>query len=81
MKIPLIRIGNSKGIVLSKTLIERYGFKEEIELRMNRDSLELKPVSSPRQGWDGAFLQMHKQGDDVMHDGDILDDDILEEWK
>lgn len=81
MKIPIIKIGNSRGIVLSKTMMERYGFKEEIEVQMKRDSLELKPLSSPRQGWDTAFQQMHELSDDMLPDNDILDDDTLEEWK
>lgn len=81
MKIPIIKIGNSRGIVLSKTMMERYGFKEEIEVQMKPDSLELKPLTSPRQGWDTAFQQMFEQSDDVLLDNDILDDDIIEEWK
>ena len=81
MKIPVIRIGNSKGILLSKTLIERYGIGEKIEMIMQADHIELKPVSRPRQDWEKAFQQMHQEGDDLLHDEDMLDDDILEEWK
>ena len=91
MKIPIIRIGNSKGIILSKTLIERYGFGEKIEITMKTNHLELKPLSVPRHGWDEAFKQMHERGDDRLLDndvldGDVLDDDVLdddlrEEWK
>jgi antitoxin MazE len=86
MEIPLIKIGNSKGILLSKTLIERYGFGEKIEILMNQDHLELRPLSLPRQGWDEAFKQMHEQGDDKLLDDDVLDDDVLdndlaEGWK
>lgn len=62
-------------------MMERYGFKEEIEVQMKRDSLELKPLSSPRQGWDTAFHQMHELSDDMPLDNDILDDDTIEEWK
>ena len=81
MKIPIIKIGNSKGILLSKTVMERYGFKDKAEIVLKRDSIELKVVNAPRQGWDEAFLQMHSKGDDSLPDNDVLDDDLLEEWK
>ncbi len=51
MEISIIRIGNSKGILLSKTLIERYGFGDKIEITMKQNHLELKPLSLPRQGF------------------------------
>lgn len=81
MKIPIIKIGNSKGILLSKTVMERYGFKDNVDLVMNQDSIELKVANAPRQGWDEAFLQMHIKDDDRLPDDDVLDDDLMEEWK
>ncbi|RLD71155.1 MAG: AbrB/MazE/SpoVT family DNA-binding domain-containing protein [Bacteroidetes bacterium] len=81
MEIALINIGNSKGIILSKTILEKYGFVEKIELVMKQDHLELKPVKPPRQGWDKAFKEMHERGEDRLLDDDVLDDDLWEEWK
>ena len=80
MKIPIIKIGNSKGILLSKTVLDQYGFGDKVEIVMKHDHLELKPVTAPRQGWDEAFMQMHEKGDDRLIGEDILDDNILEEW-
>jgi len=81
MKIPIIKIGNSKGILLSKTVMERYGFRDKAEILMKQDYLELKPATSPRQGWDESFRQMHRKGDDRLKNHDIPDHDHLEEWK
>jgi antitoxin MazE len=81
MEVPMIKIGNSKGILLSKTIIDRYGFGEKIEIVMKEDHIELKPVTLPRQNWDEAFKQMHGKGDDKMLNDDVLDDDLLQEWK
>lgn len=80
MKIPIIRIGNSKGIILSKTILERYGFGEKLEIFMENDHLKLKPLPPPREGWEEAFRKMHEEGDDRLIGDDILDDDHLEEW-
>ena len=80
MEIAIINVGNSKGILLSKTILEKYGFVEKIELIMKQDHLELLPVKPPRQGWDKAFKEMHESGEDELLFDDILDDDIIEEW-
>ena len=82
MEVPIIKIGNSKGIILSKTILERYGFTDKIEIVMEENHLELKPVTPPRQGWEEAFKKMHEEGDDeLLIDDDVLDDDIWEEWE
>jgi antitoxin MazE len=81
MEVPVIKIGNSKGILLSKTILERYGFGEKIEIVMKQGHIELQPVTPPRQGWDEAFREMHERGGDELLDDDVLDDDFLEEWE
>ncbi len=82
MEVPIIRIGNSKGIILSKTIVEKYGLGDKVEIVMKKDHIELKPVRPPREGWDEAFKEMHKRGDDeLLIDYDVLDDDFFEEWK
>lgn len=81
MEVPIIRIGNSKGIILSKTIVEKYGLGDKVEIVMKQDHIELKPVRSPREGWDAAFKEMHKRGDDRLIVPDVLDDDFFEEWK
>jgi len=81
MEIALIKVGNSKGIILSKTILERYGFENKIELVMEENHVELRSVKPPRQGWDEAFKEMHDRGDDELLINDILDDDVIEEWE
>ena len=81
MKIQVIKIGNSKGIILSKMLLERYKFGEKIEIVMKPNHLELRPAKSVRQGWDERFKEMHEQGDDRMLIDDLSEDEELEEWK
>ena len=81
MKVRIIRIGNSKGIILNKTLLERYAIGDRIEIIMKEDRIELKPVPPPREGWGEAFKRMHELGDDELIGDDVLSDDILEEWE
>ena len=62
MEVPIIKIGTSKGILLSKTLLERYEFGEKVEIIMKHDHLELRPVEAPRVGWEDKFRLMHEEG-------------------
>jgi len=55
MKIKLINIGNSKGLRLSKALIQQYNITEDIQLELKEDGILLKPLTKPRTGWSEQF--------------------------
>ena len=52
MDISVIPIGNSKGIRLSKTLLEKYNITDKVELILEEDFIILKPKIEPRKGWE-----------------------------
>lgn len=81
MEIQVVKIGNSKGIRLSKTLLERYSIRDKLEIIFEKGYLILKPVSKPRTGWEEAFKKMHDNKDDQLLFDDIFQDENLEEWK
>lgn len=80
MEISVIKIGNSKGIRLSKTLIEKYNILDSVELILEKDHIILKPKAAPRKGWEEAFKKMHKNGDDQLLIPEIFEDENFEEW-
>ncbi len=80
MDVSLISIGNSKGIRLSKTLIEKYNIQDTIELILEKGYIILKPKTSSRKGWEKSFKKMHKNGDDKSLIADVFDDENFEEW-
>lgn len=80
MEISIIKIGNSKGFRLSKTLIDKYNIKDKVELILEKGYIILKPISEPRKGWDSAFKKMNEEGDDRLLLNDVFDDENLEEW-
>lgn len=80
MDISVISIGNSKGIRLSKTLLERYNITNKVELILEKGYIILKPKSEPRAGWENAFKKMHESGDDKLLIQDAFEDENLEEW-
>ena len=60
MDIAVIPIGNSKGIRLTKTLIEKYNIKDTVELILEKDYIIIKPKNIPRLGWEKSFKQMNE---------------------
>ncbi len=81
MEVSVIKIGNSKGIRLSKALIEKYNIKDTVELILEKGHIVLKPLSTPRKGWEKAFKEMSENGDDRLLFDDVFEDENLEEWK
>jgi antitoxin MazE len=80
MEISIVQIGNSKGIRLSKTILEKYDIRDTVELILEKGYIILKPKASPRKGWGKAFKKMHENGDDNLLITDVFEDENLEEW-
>ena len=80
MEISVIKIGNSKGIRLTKYILERYNIKDKVDLIFERGRIIMKSIRKPREGWAEAFKQMHKNGDDKLLIEDVFEDENLEVW-
>ena len=80
METSIIKIGNSKGLRLSKTLIEQYNITDKVELILEKEQIILKPILSPRKNWEKEFKKMNENGDDKLLMNDIFEDENLEEW-
>lgn len=81
MEAAIVKIGNSKGLRLSKAIIEKYNIKDKVELILEDDKIILKPVDEPRKGWSDAFKEMNKRGDDHLLIDDVFEDESFDEWK
>lgn len=73
MKTKLIRIGNSQGVRIPKPLIEESGLSEEIEMILRDNEIVLRSAEEIRSGWDEAFQEMAKQGDDRLLDQEDIE--------
>lgn len=80
MEVSIIKIGNSKGFRLSKTLIEKYNIKDKVELILEKGHIIIKPITKPRKNWEKAFKEMHENGDDKLYFNDVFEEENLEEW-
>lgn len=80
MKADIIKIGNSKGLRLSKVILKKYQIKDSVELILEEGQIVLKPIYSPRKNWDAEFKRMSKEGDDNLMIDDVFDDENFDEW-
>jgi antitoxin MazE len=80
MELPIIKIGNSRGIRLSKELIRKYKITDKVEIVEKDDCIILKPTATPRENWNEAFREMHLNNDDQLLIDDVFADEIPEEW-
>ncbi|MDD3721582.1 MAG: AbrB/MazE/SpoVT family DNA-binding domain-containing protein [Lutibacter sp.] len=80
MEISIIKIGNSKGLRLSKTILEKYNIKEKVELILEEDQIILRPIEKPRKSWENEFKKMRLNEDDKLLMNDVFDDENLEKW-
>ena len=80
MELSVINIGNSKGIRLSKTVLEKYNIQDKIELILEKGFIILKPKAEPRKNWEKAFKKMRENNDDQLLIDDVFDDENFEEW-
>ena len=74
------KIGNSAGVILSKTLLESCGIKEKVNIEVRNSTIVLTPVSQPREGWEAQFLAAQSSEDQEMLGVDVENDFDNSEW-
>ena len=64
----IIRIGNSRGIRIPKTLLDEAELTGEVILRAEKGRLVVKSSHRPRQGWREEAQRMHSRAEDRLLD-------------
>ncbi|MDH4130104.1 MAG: AbrB/MazE/SpoVT family DNA-binding domain-containing protein [Spirochaetota bacterium] len=73
MKTKIIKIGNSKGIRIPKSILEQTNLNNEVELEIIGDHIVIRPICKKyRLGWESNFKKMTKDKDDYLLDNDNL---------
>ncbi|MTJ54738.1 AbrB/MazE/SpoVT family DNA-binding domain-containing protein [Anabaena sp. UHCC 0253] len=75
VKIQIVKIGDSQGVFIPKTLLEQSGITSEVEIEVQGNHFIIHPVKQVRRGWEQAFIEMAEKGDDIL-----LDDINTTEW-
>ncbi len=80
----IVRIGNSQGVRLSRTLLEQSGLSGEVDIEVRDGEIVLHGVRRVREDWETAYEKMVSSGDDKLLDADSNSADWDEtewEWK
>lgn len=84
MEAKLVRIGNSRGIRLPKSMLVQTGMTERVEIEARGHSIVIKPVVEPRSGWEASFAQgsqkLSKEDRDWLDADLATDSDAGENW-
>jgi antitoxin MazE len=83
LKVKIIKIGNSRGIRLPKAIIDQYQLNDEAALETGKDGIVIRPLNNPRAGWEAAFKEMKRVGDDRLLDAEsgVSSDWDEKEWE
>ncbi|MGQ0809728.1 MAG: AbrB/MazE/SpoVT family DNA-binding domain-containing protein [Nitrospiraceae bacterium] len=81
MKAHIVRIGNSRGIRLPKTLLQEAQLEDEVELQAEPGRILIFKTAQPRAGWAEAARRMRARGEDRLLDAPIATRFDQEEWK
>ena len=82
MEANIIKIGNSKGIIIPANIIKLLGLEDSVQLEMENEKLIVRPSKKkkPREGWEESFKKMHENGDDELLIPDVFEDEDFENW-
>lgn len=81
MKSKLIRIGNSRGVRLPKTLLEEAGLDGEVEIQARGRSIVITSASRVREGWADDVKRLADRDPGGLLDGPIENRFDREEWE
>lgn len=64
VELKLVAIGNSRGVRLPKTLIERYGIRDVLLIEEHAEGLFLRGKKDRRLSWEDTYKDMASQRED-----------------
>ena len=82
MEPKLIKVGNSKGVIIPAKILQLVDLEERLQITVEENRIILAPVKErPRQGWEEAIVaEIEKNGQPENLLPQDLDDTENEEW-
>ncbi len=67
MLITIRNIGNSRGLVIPKAMLNELGLENQADVQIENGTLVIRrPALTPRQGWAEASQALAQAGDDAL---------------
>ncbi len=74
MRANVIKIGNSQGLRIPKTVLEQTGIVDAVEIEVEKNRIVIRPAENVREGWEEAFKAMAENRDDRL----LIEDEPIE---
>jgi len=58
MKSKIVKVGNSKGVIIPVSFIKEFHLEEEVEMEIQDNGILIRPIQHPRAGWEEAFKDL-----------------------
>ncbi len=83
MEAKIVKIGNSKGVIIPAKLLHLTGLKERVSLEVKNDQIVISPAKKgTREGWEEMIKEeLEKQGqpEDLMPN--VFEDEENSDWE
>lgn len=66
MESQVIQIGNSKGIILGRAILERYDIRNKVDLELRKNHIKISAQRQSRDGWGKALNEMNSRREDIL---------------
>ena len=67
MQVAIRVMGNSKGVLIPKPILEQTGLFDTADLQVKNGVIEIRPLKrNPREGWAADSQRIAQAGDDVL---------------
>jgi len=81
METNIIKVGNSKGIIIPSKLLKMIGLTDKARIKVLDDKIMIEPIKNPREGWEELILADIEQNGVLANEfPDIFEDESFEEW-
>lgn len=83
MEAKIVKIGNSKGIIIPAKLLDLIGLKEKVRLEVKNDQIVISSAKKEaREGWEEMIkAELEKQGQPTRLIPDFFEDERNEYWE
>lgn len=81
METSIVKIGNSRGVVIPSAVLKALDMSEHsmVSMTIDKNAITIKKTSA-RAGWEAAAKKMHEAGDDKLLIPDVFEDEALNDW-
>jgi len=81
MEANIIKVGNSRGIIIPSKFIKLIGLGNKVSIKVEDNKIVIEPAKEiARENWDRLFIKANSKKDKVILIPDVFKDENFDEW-